>query len=388
MPFFSGSNGPIGLDISDLSIKLVQLKKTGAKIKIQALGKVDIPEGLLVNDEIVNQKELTKYIRKLIARPDFGKVIGREAVICLGEGKTFLKIVEIDKQAQDRNKAIKDALEKHIPLPIEDLFFDWQIIGDSGHSHLVLIGAAPKKLVNDHLELLKESRLTALAVETEPISVCRCLLESESPTFRSTNRKNSAIIDIGATDASLTFYSKNTILFSVNLPVSGEEVTKKIAATLEVDREQAEKVKILYGLVNNAQETTAEKIIDKMADDLKDKCTEALAFFNHHFSAWGPIERIILCGGGANLKNLDKLIKKETGIATARGDVFINFQRGKNNSFGEFRRTFGLNTDFLKEEEDDKTDTKESKTVKILHDVSLSYVTAIGLALRGIFIDE
>jgi type IV pilus assembly protein PilM len=388
MSLFSEANSPIGLDISDLSIKLVQLKRTGKKIKIQALGKVDLPRGLLENDEVVNQKELAKIIRKLIAHPDFGKVTGREAAICLGEGKTFLKIVEIDKQASDKNKAVKNALEKHIPLPIDDLFFDWQIIGDSGHSHLVLIGAAPKKLVNDHLELLKESRLMASAVETEPISICRCLLESENPSFRGTSRKNSAIIDIGATDASLTFYSKNTILFSVNLPVSGEEVTKKIATALGIDQEQAEKVKILYGLVNNAQETTAEKIIDKMADDLKDKCTEALTFFNHHFSAWGPIEKIFLCGGGANIKDLSKLIQKETGINTVRGDVFVNFQGSKNNSFNQFNRTFGLNTDFLAEEQNNKPKAKQSKTVKVSHDVSLSYVTAIGLALRGILIDE
>ncbi|MDD4901944.1 MAG: type IV pilus assembly protein PilM [Patescibacteria group bacterium] len=388
MSLLSGFASPIGLDISDLSIKLVQLKKTGKKIKIQALGKIDLPPGLLANGEIINQKELAKSIRKLVAHPEWGKVTGREAAICLPEGKTFLKIVEIDKQSSDKNKAVKSELEKHVPLPIDDLLFDWQIIGDSGHSNLVLIGAAPKKLVNDHQELLKECRLLASVVETEPISVCRCLLSSENPAYRGAANKNSAIVDIGATDASLTFYSKNTILFSVNLPISGEAITQKIAAALEIDHAQAEKVKILYGLVNNSEETEAKKIIDDLADDLKDKCTEALAFFNHHFSAWGPIEKIILCGGGANIKDLDKLIRKETGINTIRGDVLVNFLGNKKNFFGQFNRSFGLNTDFLDEEQNKKTKAKESKTIKISHDVSLCYATAIGLALRGIFIDE
>ncbi len=388
MSFFASSISPVGLDISDLSIKLVQLRKSGNKIKIQALGKVDLPRGLLENGEIVNQKELVKFIKKLIAHPDFGKVTSREAAICLPEGKTFLKIVEIDKQIQDKNRAIKNELEKHVPLPVDELLFDWQIIGDSGHSHLVLIGAAPKKLVTDHQELLREAHLLTAVVETEPVSVCRCLLDSESPASRGGDQKNSAIVDIGATDASLTFYSKNTILFSVSLPISGEEITQKIATVLEIDHEQAEKVKILYGLVNNTQETAAKKIIDDLADNLKIKCTEALAFFNHHFSAWGPIEQIILCGGGANIKDLDKLIQKETGIKTSRGDVFINFRGNKKSFFSQFSRTFGLNTDILSTEQNKKTRVKESRTVKISQDVSLCYVTAIGLALRGIFIDE
>jgi type IV pilus assembly protein PilM len=388
MFFFGSSNSPIGLDISDFSIKLAQLKKSGNKIKIQALGKIDIPRGLLDSGEIVNQKELVKYIRKIISHPDFGKVIGKEAAICLSEGKTFLKITEIEKHLPDKDKAIRGELEKHVPVSSDDLYYDWQIIGDSGHSHLVLIGAAPKKLVNDHLDLLQEAHLTASAVETEPISVCRCLLESENPAIKKADRKNSAIIDIGATDASLTFYAKNTILFSVNLPISGEKITQKIASALEIDHEQAEKVKILYGLVNNVQESVAEKIIDAVADELKIKCTEAITFFNHHFSAWGPIETIILCGGGANIKNLDKLLEKETGIKTVRGDVFVNFQGSKKSFFGAFQKTFGLNTDFLAEKENVNNKKLESKTVKISHDVSLCYVTAIGLALRGIFIEE
>jgi type IV pilus assembly protein PilM len=387
MSLLGSSNSPIGLDISDLSIKLVQLKKSGNNIKIQALGKVDLPQGILTNGEILNQKELVKYIRKLIARPDFGKATGSEAAICLAEGKTFLKIVEIDKQHQDKNKAVKNELEKHVPLPSDELYFDWQIIGDSGRSHLVLIGAAPKKIVDDYLSLLAEARLSASVVETEPISACRCLLEAENPSYRGAS-KNSLIIDIGATDASLTFYSKNTILFSVNLPISGEEITRKISAVLHINREQAEKVKIMFGVVNNSEESAAEKIIDDMADELKIKCTEAIAFFNHHFSAWGPIDKIILCGGGANIKNLEKLIKKETGINTIKGDVFINFRGNKKSFFSGFRRSFSLNTDFLAEEDDKKAKAGESKTVKISHDVSLCYATAIGLALRGLFVDE
>jgi type IV pilus assembly protein PilM len=388
MSFLDSSNSPIGLDISDLSIKLVQLKKTGKNINIQALGKTDLPEGILRNGNIVDQKELVKYIRKLIVKPDFGKVTVKEAAICLPEGKTFLKIAEIDKQAPDQKKAVRNELEKHVPIAIDELYFDWQVIGDSGHSHIILIGAAPQKLVNDYLQLLKDVHLTASAVETEPISICRCLLESERSSHQGTEHANCAIIDIGATDASLTFYSKNTILFSVNLPISGEEITQKIAAALDIVREQAEKVKILYGLVNDGQENAAKKIIDDIVNDLKIKCAEAINFFHHHFSAWGSVEKIILCGGGANIKDLDKLIEKETGIKTVRGDVFLNFKNDKNKFFNKFRQTFGLNTDFLDNAKNEKSDFKESKTVKFSQDSSLCYVTAIGLALRGIFLDD
>jgi type IV pilus assembly protein PilM len=283
---------------------------------------------------------------------------------------------------------VENELQKHVPLPLEELYCDWQIIGESGKTNLILIGAASRKIINEQIELLREARLSAVAIETEPISICRCLLKEENPDYRVAEHKNYAIIDIGATDASLTVYSKNTILFAVSLPVAGEEITAKIAKTLDIDRDQAEKVKILYGLDEHDDQPAVKKIIVELIKTIIERSREGIAFFNHHFLSWGPIEKIILCGGGANIKNLDKIIASETGIATERGDIFINFQGNKKTFFHQFRKTFGLNTDFLADESPKKAKAKQSKTVKISHDTSLSYVTAVGLALRGIFIDE
>ena len=88
------SNYPFGLDISDLSLKLVQLNKSRNKISIQALGKTDLPEGLIVDGEIKNQEEVVKMIRKLISKPKYGRVSSDSVVVCLPETKTFVKLIE------------------------------------------------------------------------------------------------------------------------------------------------------------------------------------------------------------------------------------------------------------------------------------------------------
>jgi Tfp pilus assembly PilM family ATPase len=69
MLFFSDkSNYPIGLDISDLSLKLVQLKKTGDKIKIQAINKIALPNGILENGEIIDKEKMIKAVREISRR--------------------------------------------------------------------------------------------------------------------------------------------------------------------------------------------------------------------------------------------------------------------------------------------------------------------------------
>jgi Tfp pilus assembly PilM family ATPase len=64
MFFSANSTYPLGLDISDLSLKLVQLNKVGNRIKIQALSRLNLPKDTITKGEIKNQAELIKAIKK------------------------------------------------------------------------------------------------------------------------------------------------------------------------------------------------------------------------------------------------------------------------------------------------------------------------------------
>lgn len=388
MDFTITSSYPIGLDISDLSVKLVQLAKHGDKIKIRAAGKISLPPGWLVNGEVKEKEALAKAIKKLVSRPDFGLADSREAITCLPEGKTFLKIIEAEKNAYSLEETIRAEIEKHIPLPAEDIYYDWQIIGDTGRSQLVLVGAAPRKIVDEQVSLLSEAGLSVVAMETEPISICRALLAEEGQEGQNAPSKNYAIIDIGATDASLTVYSKNTILFSLSMPVSGQDITEKIAEALEINPEQAEKMKIAYGLNEESHYPQIKKILAETTGELAKKTREAITFFNHHFSNWGPIEKVVICGGGANIKGLDKIIADEIEIETVLGDALTNLGKREGRLSRPFQRSYGLAASLLRPENDEKKKKRGEKILKITQDESLSYATAIGLALRGIFLDE
>jgi type IV pilus assembly protein PilM len=377
---------PIGLDISDLSIKLVQFKKNGEKTKVQAIGKISLPSGVLENGEIKDVETLSRSLKKLISHPNYGKVSGDEVIACLPETKTFLKIIEIDKNTPDANKAISDELEKHIPLPKEEIYYDFQAIRESNRSQIFLLGAAPRDIVNQYTNFFKENRLTPICLETEPLSVCRALLPEEHIKYKEENKKNYAIIDIGATNASMTVYAKNTILFSVSMPISGENLTDTIAEKLGIEPERAEKAKIIYSLQDDKEQPEIKKILSEMVDQLIKKSHEAINFFHHHFSTWGPIDKIILCGGGANIKDIEKTIQKKTGISAMRGDALINLNGKKDDLFNPFQETLSLYMDFTGEEEKNSKNPKGAgKTLKITQNTSLSYATAIGLALRGIF---
>ncbi|MFA4940988.1 MAG: type IV pilus assembly protein PilM [Patescibacteria group bacterium] len=383
MLFSKNSIYPIGLDISDLSLKLVQLDKIGGKIKIQALGRINVPEGLIVEGEIKDQGQVIDIVKKLINKPKYGRVSSDTVVACLPETKTFIKLIEIEKTPNNLADIIETEIEKHVPMLAEEMYYDWQVIEEKEDIQLVLIGAAPKKIVNQYTELLDKARLSVEALEIEPIALCRSLLREESPNFKENFDKNHAIIDIGATRTSLVVYAKNTVLFTVSIPISGEKITEDIASSLEIKKEQAEKAKIICGLKEDEAGGIISKVLAGTINDLNDKIREVLEFHNNHFSQYGNISKITICGGGANIKGIDKIISKATSIETVRGDALVNLGEAKEKFLHLLSETYSLDSDFSKNK---KIDGKNN--ISVSQDSSLTFATAIGLALRGIFIDK
>jgi len=367
-------NYPIGLDISDLSLKAVQLDKGRSSIKFQAISKVDLPEGYIVNGEIINKEMVIKSIHKLLSNPRYGKITTNEVVVCLPETKTFIKLIEIERSLKPLSSLIKNEIIKYIPLTIDEIYYDWQLISEDSLYSYVLIGASPKNIVDDYILVLNEAHLSVSALEIEPISICRALLNEEGKNKNEISN-NYCLVDIGARRTGIIIYSKNTILFSSSLPISGNEITKKIAENLNISKIEAEKLKINASLNNNdIKNSDVNKILTGMFNILIKKLKEIINFYNNEYEDRGAINKIILCGGGANMADIDKKISSIFSINTILGNCFENFSIKNKNKDNYIKN-------FLKDSAPiyDKTINKEKLE---------TYTTAVGLALREIFIDE
>lgn len=376
MFFSSPSKYPIGIDISDGILRAVQLKKSGDKIKFQAISKINLPQGVFKNGEVVNGDEAAKKIKELIASPIYGKFSSDNFIACLPEPKTFIKLVEIEKTEGDPRKIIEVEMENHIPMAVSEIYYDWQAIASAGDRQKILIGAAPKNIVNQYTELFARAKFSVIAMEIEPISICRSLLKEEQPKFKAENGENYAIIDIGAKRSNITVYAKNTILFAFSLPISGNDVTDKIARTLKIENAQAEKAKIICGLDKTKAQGAVKDILHGMIKQLVGKIKKTFSYYDNNFKDYGPINKIILCGGGANIKDMDRIISEYFKIKVERGNALLNLSENEKTIIKLFSETHNLTFDFNKKEEKYKT----------TQNAAPSYATVIGLALRGVFI--
>lgn len=349
-----------GLDISDLSLKILKLKKGKDGLRLSSFGDFPIKSGIVDNGEIKDEEALAKNINNALKRVKGEKLETRHIIASLPEEKSFLQVIQIPRVSkEDLKSAVIYEAENYIPLPIEDVYLDSQIISPV-YDHLdhfdILIAALPKKTVDPYISCFKKIGLTANALEIESQSIARALVKNELAPFPL------LLIDLGAVKTSFIVFSGYSLRFTVSIPVSSFGFTKAISHSLNVDINQAEKLKIKCGLNNKTGEE--KKVFEALIPSLTDLLEQIKKYIDYyqshadheHLSSGNKgIKKVLLCGGGAVLAGLADFLSIELKLPVELGNPWIN-----------------ILPDPLRE------------IPELTYKESLKYTTVLGLALRGI----
>jgi type IV pilus assembly protein PilM len=318
-----------GLDINDSSLKIVKLKKKRSGFCIDSFGELKIDPGLIVNGVISNEDALAKAI-KLACSAVKGKKLKTKYVVCsLPEQESFMQVIQMPKMNEDELKsAISFEAENYIPLPIDQVYLDSQIIvpleNVSDH-YDVLVVAMGKKTVDTYLSCVKKAGLIPIVFEVEFRSISRALIKddlSEQPVV---------LLDIGENNTDLVVFSGRSVRFTYSIPISSSHFTKAISESLGLNFQDAEKTKIEYGLeeAGGKQATDVLKALWPLLDEFVSNIKKHIDFYqehvsHEHLSSKGEVKKIILCGGGASLKGLPQFLSQRLGIGVEVGDPFVN----------------------------------------------------------------
>jgi len=165
-----------GLDISELSIKAIQLKKLDNGFYLQAWNNMEIPEGVISEGNIIDEAKFVNILDDLIKKIN-GKLTTNYTSLCLPETKTFIKLVNVSYKDNNLIKSLENALTQHIPIPLNELSYDWQVVSDNKNKKVaqILVGAAPVKLIEEYTSIVKKVNLKPVALEVEAQSIVNSL---------------------------------------------------------------------------------------------------------------------------------------------------------------------------------------------------------------------
>ena len=159
------------------------------------------------------------------------------------------------------------------------------------------------------------------------------LVTANAVLTESERRSGCALIDFGADTTTISVYKNNILRFLTVLPLGGNSITRDIT-TLQMEEEEAERLKRTYGDALYEEDESEEPATCKLEDESR---TIELSKLNNIIEArteeiianvWNQIQisgyedkllaGIILTGGAANLKNLDETLRKRSKIEKIR----------------------------------------------------------------------
>ncbi|MDO8524837.1 MAG: type IV pilus assembly protein PilM [bacterium] len=345
----------IGIDVSDFSVKVIGLEKKGNQAKIICFRKEEIPKDAIGGGEVKNEKLAREAIQKLFLGLREKNFNFKKGAVSLPEEKSFVDIIKLPALDEQEKIAEMVSLEAEnvIPFPLSDVYFDFEKVEttakDSKYQEVVL-AACPKTIVDSYINIFQDVGFLPTVMEVESFSITRAITERDffySPFL---------LVDFGETRTTLAIFAGKNLRFTSTIQTSSSQLTKSIAAFLDISLTNAEELKQKEGLLGKKE---AFEAMIPFLTDMTEQIKRYIDYYQTHsekrqeFPDKKFLKKILLCGEGANLKGIIEFLSKETGIEVEKADPLINL----------------LSKDLL------PGFTKEK---------AMGFTTAIGLALRGL----
>lgn len=363
--FLSLEPETFGLDINDTSLKIIKLREKRGFLSPVSYNIREIAKGIIKDGIIQDQDALLKEILKTLDSVKGEKLKTKHVIASLPEEKSFSQVIQMPRMGEDDlQTAVPIEAENYIPLPADQMYLDFKKIRPIKEQldHLdIFVIAVEKILVDSYVSVLKKSGLIPVALEVETQAIARALIKDK------TSLNPVAILEFGGDSAQFIVFSGHSVRFTSSIPISSQQITEVISSELGISLKEAEHMKVKYGLSSSKPShrakaifKTATPVLERLAQEIQ----KYLDFysshdFHEHFSdesgKKSKIEKIILSGGGSELKGMDYFMEKKLNLKVQVSDPWINFPK-----------------------------VFEKDGLSDLKDRGLSFTTALGLAMRGI----
>lgn len=350
------SSKVFGLDLSDLSVKVVKLEDNGTSEYIASYASVALASGSINDGEIQQKDQVVAAIKKAIEIAGPEKLKTQKVICSLPETKAFLRIVSIPQMNDSElNEAVKWEMEANIPLPLDQVYYDWQVIPETllleKNKINLLVVAIAKAVVDQTIEILELAGLYPVGLEIESIAQARSLLLEKN------EKETVLIVDIGDRRTSLSVTKGGVPCFTSSIPLCGQSLTDVISKGMNITFAEAEKVKLSYGIGDNYKNDALFKATQPVLENFAQEIERSIDFYITGLKYSDSIDKIIVCGGGANTEGIVPYLSKKLGREIQLGNPWINMNLGKNLPVIDKRK-------------------------------SLQFSTAIGLALKGLHYED
>jgi len=306
-------NNFFALDISDNSLEVLGSQKNfWGQTVIKNVNRLPLEKGLIVDGQIKNANALIKTLKKLLATAKPTKITSKHCLLSIPENKVFTHIFKVPSalKGDEIEEFLLNQAEGIIPFNRETVYADYAEMETDNKEKKILYVAAPKKLIDDIIAILKQLNITVLFIELESLCTSRALIDKK------TGKKATMIIDIGGNFSNIGIFDKGGVKLTVSLPVAGNHITQQIKAKNKLTLEKAEEIKVSKGL-----KSPNKKVLEAIHSSLDKIISEATRSIEYYQQKTGQVvDQLLIIGGTAHLPGLKDYFTRQMGMEIIMGN--------------------------------------------------------------------
>lgn len=309
-----------GFDLGTRTAKLVQIKPVGKTSRVLGYGFANFPGEAIVEGIVVDPQEIAIALKPLFDTMTFGEISATRVAASIPVAKVFTRILELPPMNMaDLGAAVRLEAEQYIPVPLPDLYIDYEIV-DTTPDHLdVLMVAAPRAIVDSYLKLFDLMNLEVAFIESSLSAVTRAIIAAGNIN------KTTLVADIGSESIDITVFDK-AIRLTDTIPVGGDHLTTQLVADLAITREQANEIKFKFGLGPSGLQPNIQSALKKPLATITSEFKRVTKYYQDRSHDKHPIDNIIISGGSASMPGLLEYLTAEVGLPIVIADPWAGLE--------------------------------------------------------------
>lgn len=326
MAFLSKSSQPlIGVDVTETSVKIIQLSKNGKRFSVDHYAVEPLPHGAVNENIIKDVDKVSEAIRRAV------KISGSKskwAAAAVADAHVISKIIIMPAGLTEFELEAQIELEapNYIPYPIEEVsldFLEQGFVPNNPEAIQVLLTASRIENVEQRQTVLELAGLSAKIVDIEGLAVERAFsLIKDDIAFE----KDAviALFDLGATTTNLNVIVNGKTIYTREQAFGGKQLTDEIMRRFGLNQADAENAKKTGGL----PEKYEIEVLDPFLETVVQQISRLLQFF-YAGSEYNKVDAIVLSGGTASLSGIVDRSEEQLGVKTILANPLNQMTLGK-----------------------------------------------------------
>jgi len=333
VPSFKLTKNFIGLDLGSHSLKIAECQRSGNKISLINYLVRKWPRPKIPNQPL-GREEISLFIRQTLS--DLGSR-STESVSEVTGPWTVARHLQMPELADDEmREAIRWGSKSDFPFSLDEALIDFckfeVLEKEDGEKEAdIVVGAATREVVEDHLLLLKGLGLKPSFISLPAFDMMQSYRMAQPMPLGET----AVFIDVGHRNTQILIIKNGNLKFYREIAVAGDAFTQSLVGSyesegniIEVDETLAEKIKLETtlkeegefdheGSIEGIPLGSLQKRLGAVMDRFILEVERSVTYYKNQFMDY-DLKGVVLTGGGSLLGGLSAFLEKNLDLPVLR----------------------------------------------------------------------